>query len=420
VTYATLLDCNAIEQELLQYNHNWFRQAKDTPFGHGELYDLVGYDGLTAEATAIVNGTCIPYLGIHMSWELQTFLEECCRPTTVKEISSFVTIADYTKALKEWKETTSTSPSGRHFGHYKTALLDDRMTALHVAMLNLPVMHGFAPERWTHSITPLIEKDEGQPFLTRLQVIHLFEADYNLFLKVVYGKRLVRNAEKSNALHDQKHGSSPRRMTKDALFLSRLEKNLIRQTKSNSTHMDNDATGCYDRIVTSVGMMASRRLGMTAHATRCQAATLRKMKYSVKHAFGTSSLHYTSSDDAPLFGTGQGSGASPAIWLGVVVILLNSLDRISSEDNIPGLAFSDPWNDFSEQWRVGAFVDNTNQGVMDPIALLSPAELVDQLRKAGQTWEKLLHISGGCLNLAKCSWTLQYWQWPNSPPHCNF
>ena len=180
--------------------------------------------------------------------------------------------------------------------------------------------------------------------------------------------------------------------------------------------MDNDATGCYDRIVTSVGMMASRRLGMTPHATRCQAETLRKMKYSVKHAFGTSDLHYTSTDDAPLFGTGQGSGASPAIWLGVVVILLNSLDRISAEDNVPGLAFNDPWNDISESWRVGAFVDDTNQGVMDPTGDLSPTALVEHLRQAGQTWEKLLHISGGCLNLAKCSWTLQYWTWLNGRP----
>ena len=48
--------------------------------------------------------------------------------------------------VKEWKETTSTSPSGRHLGHYKTALFDDWITALHVAMLNLPIMHGFAPE----------------------------------------------------------------------------------------------------------------------------------------------------------------------------------------------------------------------------------------------------------------------------------
>ena len=217
-------------------------------------------------------------------------------------------------------------------------------------------------------------KDKGQSFLTRLRVIHLFKADYNLFLKVV-------NVS--------------------------LEKGLVRQTKSNSSHMDNDATGCYDRIVNSVGMMASRRLGINAHAARCQAETLRKMKYSVKHAFGTSTSYYTSSDDAPLFGTGHGSGASPVIWLGVAVILLsNSLDHISTEDNIPGLAFSDPWNDFSEQWRVGAFVDDTIQEVMDPIGQLSRVELVDQIRRAGQTLEKLLHISGGCLDLAKCSWTL--------------
>ena len=414
VTYDTILDCDRIEQELLRYNRKWFRQAAETPFGHGELFQLLGYDGLTAEADAIISGTCIPYMGLQTSRELQIFLEECRRPDLVKEISSFISIDNFKKTVKEWKETTSTSPSGRHLGHYKTALLNDRLTALHVAMINLPIMHGFAPERWTHSITPLIEKDDGKPFLTRLRVIHLFEADYNLFLKLIFGKRMVRNAEKANALNDQQHGSRPRRMTTDALFLSRLEKDLIRQTKANSAHMDNDATGCYDRIVTSIGMLACRRLGMNSHATRCQAETLKHMKYSVKHMYGVSSSHYESTDTEPLFGTGQGSGASPAIWLGVVVILLNALDRISAEDDIPGLSFSDPWHDIAEQWRVGAFVDDTNQE--GPSGFLTVSELAEQLRQSGQNWEKLLHISGGSLNIAKCSWTLQYWQWANGRP----
>ena len=44
--------------------------------------------------------------------------------------------------------------------------------------------------QWTHSVTPLIEKDEGLPFLTWLWVIHLFEADYNLFLKLIFGRRM--------------------------------------------------------------------------------------------------------------------------------------------------------------------------------------------------------------------------------------
>jgi hypothetical protein len=49
---------------------------------------------------------------------------------------------------------------------------------------------------------------------------------------------------------------------------------------------------------------------------------------------------------------------------------------ISAEDDIPGLAFSDPWNEYSENWRVGAFVDDTNKGVMDTSGALSPSKLV--------------------------------------------
>ena len=205
-------------------------------------------------------------------------------------------------------------------------------------------------------------------------------------------------------------------MTTDALFLARLEKDLICQTKTNSAHMDNDATGCYDRIVTSLGMMACRRLGMPVNAIRCQADALKHMRYAVKTVYGISESQYAGTDLEPLFGTGQGSGASPAIWLCLVVILLNALDRMSKEDNISGLDFTDPWGELTAAWRVGAFVDDTNQGILDSTHLLTPGELVEKLWKSGQMWENLLHISGGSLNLAKCSWTLQYWEWNNGRP----
>ena len=253
--------------------------------------------------------------------------------------------------------------------------------------------------------------------MTRLRVIHLFEADYNLFLKLAYGKRLVKNAEKANALNDQQHGSRPRRMTTDALLLlARLEKDIIRQIKSNSAHMDNDATGCYDRIVVSLGMLACRRAGMPKHATACQANALRNMRYAIKQLTGISPKSYSGTPDDPLFGTGQGSGASGATWLCLAVILLNCLDRLSKEDDIPGLFFADPWDEILAAWRVSAFVDDTNQGVMDPTGKLSMPDLVEQMRKAGQLWETLLHISGGALNLAKCSWTVQFWQWKKGRP----
>jgi hypothetical protein len=419
VGYETILDCSTMEKTLNEYNRSWFRQAADTPFGHGDLYNLVGFDGLTEEADAILKGDCIDYMGIPMSTELKVFLEECKRPTNLTDISPIISSEDFQTTVKKWKESTSTSPSGRHLGHYKAAILDDNITQLHVDMLNIPLQLGFAPERWTHSVTPMIEKDEGKPYLTRLRVIHLFEADYNLFLKVLFGRRMVSNGELYNALNDQQHGSRPRRMTMDALFLSRLEKDLIRQTKTNATHMDNDATGCYDRIIVSLGMIACRRLGMPTSVIQCQTDALLFMRYAVKHVYGISDTEYHSTTQEPLFGTGQGSGASPAIWLSLVTVLLNAFDTLAKEYNIQGLDFQDPWQEISAKWHIGAFVDDTNQATLDLTHSMTPDKLTEQLRTAGQLWENLLHISGGALNLSKCSWSMQYWEWHNGWPTPN-
>jgi hypothetical protein len=163
-----VLDSAKINAELLLYNREWFRQAKSTPFGEGDLFRLLDYDGLTEEADSIISGECIEYMGIPMSSELRVFLEECKRPSTVRTISSVISVDDFRKTVRTWMESTSTSPSGRHLGHYKVALLDDMVADIHTSMLNLPITFGSAPSRWKHSITPLIEKDDGKPYLTCL------------------------------------------------------------------------------------------------------------------------------------------------------------------------------------------------------------------------------------------------------------
>lgn len=206
-------------------------------------------------------------------------------------------------------------------------------------------------------------------------------------------------------------------MNTDALFLSCLEKDLIRQTKFNSAHMDNDATGYYDCIITSLGMIACRRLRIPSNIIRCQAETLLHMTYAIKHVYGISTAQYKGSPEYPLFGTGQGSGTLPAIWLSMVVILFNWLDRMSKEDNIPALSFTDLWQEILAEWRVGAFMDDINQGIVDSSGGMTSIALVEQLHQAGWMWEQwLLHISGGSLNLAKRLWTLQYWIWKHGQP----
>lgn len=53
------------------------------------------------------------------------------------------------------------------------------------------------------------------------------------------------------------------------------------------------------------------------------------MRYTVKTFNGVSETNYAGTEYEPLFGAGQqGSGASPAMWLSLVVILVHTLDRI--------------------------------------------------------------------------------------------
>lgn len=114
----------------------------------------------------------------------------------------------------------------------------------------------------------MIEKDSGSPKINRLRIIHLFEADYNLFLKIMWGSRLVRQAVRLRLLNDGQHGSVPGRTTMDPVMLNQLTTDLCRVLKVNDARFDNDASACFDRIIVALGMLAARRCGMPTEAVR--------------------------------------------------------------------------------------------------------------------------------------------------------
>ena len=58
-------------------------------------------------------------------------------------------------------------------------------------------------------------------------------------------------------------------------------------------------------------MLAACGCGVSEEAVRIHSETLENMKYTVKTNYGVSSNSYLGTKDEPLFGTDQGSGASP-------------------------------------------------------------------------------------------------------------
>lgn len=64
--------------------------------------------------------------------------------------------------------------------------------------------------------------------------------------------------------------------------------------------MDNNATGCYNRIVVSLEIMACCHLGMPANEIRTQTGALQFMKYTVKTVYGISEDNYKGTSFEPL------------------------------------------------------------------------------------------------------------------------
>ncbi|KAI2505070.1 hypothetical protein MHU86_9346 [Fragilaria crotonensis] len=260
----------------------------------------------------------------------------------------------YHKAMlfTKWKETTSTSPSGRHLGHYKAIIKESTLLTCLRQFLHVTVQSGLTLRRWCNAVNILIEKDPGRPKLTRLRIIHLFEADINLFLKLIWGSRLVKRAVSLNLLNDGQHGSTPRKKAIDPIMLTQLTTDLCRILKHNLARFDNDASACYDRIIVALGMLAARRCGMPETAVQTHADSLKLMKYTVKTVHGISESNY--------HGT--------------------TFERMS---------FQSPDSSQRHARLIDAFVDDTSLGFTDP-GLITLETMIAKLNHIAQTWENIL------------------------------
>jgi hypothetical protein len=80
----------------------------------------------------------------------------------------------------------------------------------------------------------MIEKDKGNPKITRLCIKHdLFEADYNFFLKLIWGCRMVGWAEDHGSLGEDMQGSRKNRGTMEMLLKKTMSFELCHQQQTN-------------------------------------------------------------------------------------------------------------------------------------------------------------------------------------------
>jgi Reverse transcriptase (RNA-dependent DNA polymerase) len=399
-----------IEAAILQRNIHHFGQAQGSPFTIPPITDMLSYQG--AEDIASID-TSLLSIGPELIIQHLQHMNE------VQPISTFISLKEFKSILSKWDESTTTSPSGRHLGHYKVLLLPDRsfspassnnshtMTSgdqilqLYCDIINISIQNGHSLQRWQKSTTTMIEKIPGCPRLDKLRVIHLFEADYNLVLKVLWGKRLVENADSMDLLHQGQSGSRPNRRCVDVVLGKTMKYEYALLTRTSLAVLDNDAKACYDRIVCNLASTVSKKFGMPANAVRLQAATLENMRYNLRTALRDSTVCYQHSQKTPIHGTGQGSCSSPSLWLLISSVLMKCL---SAHGN--GMMMKSVSNKSDIKDIIEGFVDDTsifgNIG-QDISAVMS------NFSADANLWNTLLNASGGLLEFSKCFYYLLSW-----------
>jgi hypothetical protein len=272
--FKTVTIPEEIDLYLRARNQRHFGQAEGTPFTRAPLAEILSWEGDTHAANLILRGE---YSNDELDDITQLLLKHCQYVSSPDAIKPELSLAEFTGKLRIWRESTSTSPSGRQLGHYKALcrpiayacdphekddLEESRLALLqaHLDIITYCLCHGYSLTRWQDVVNVMIMKEPTNHRIHRLRVLHLFEADYNLILGVKW-RQLMRHAESNQTLNDGQYGSHSGCEATGLNLLEVLKNEIFHCSRKPLLNLDNDASSCYDRIIVSLSSLINRKYG---------------------------------------------------------------------------------------------------------------------------------------------------------------
>jgi hypothetical protein len=93
---------------------------------------------------------------------------------------------------------------------------------MYATIISIPFQHGITLHQWTYATQVMLKKTKGCAQIDKLRVIQLVEADLNMALQIIFGRRLIHQAEDWGTIPLSQWGSRPNRSSTDAILLKRL------------------------------------------------------------------------------------------------------------------------------------------------------------------------------------------------------
>ena len=422
-------DIEEMNNLLYHRNRKHFAQASNTPCTTPNVIQQIGESGTTPVAQQILNGIIPDELPNELKL---LFLE---MNANIPKVELEFTFEDMIDGFTNWKEQTTTSPSGRHLGFYKALVnahrsklqttieeeleekakmngtisplasqhrLTTKILQLINNIINIAVTNSIVIPRWTTVHNFFLEKIPGQPLIDKLRVIHIFEADYNLILKHYISRLTLRNAVNHNIIAQEQAGGRPHRTAIDEAVRTTITYEICKLQRSNGGVMYNDAKACFDRIIENFSNLTCLNAGAPIEVLNLHHNTLHNMNYIIKHKFGLSPHINGHMKPDPFYGIGQGAGDSTTRWGFISDAIIKCYNRYSHAATIISpisLIYSDN--------RVQAFVDDSRLFII--CRNIEGIDIYNALKSDVTLWEKLMNATGAKLELEKCKFFVFTW-----------
>ena len=412
-TVRDVTEQSEMERAISDSVHARNRQASDTPFNCGQLFQDVGPLGISEAAKRILDG----------SYDIPADVDDITKkyiPLLRKEaatplMSLDLDQEDYNRCWKDAREGTAAGPSGLHFGHMKAAVQDPELARFHVLMEHIPYVTGYSPKRWQSCVDAMIEKKPGVYLVERLRAIVLFECDANNVFKKL-GRDMMKTAEELKLLADEQFGSRKHKSAVEQCFNKRLTYDISRQLRKPMALISNDAKSCYDRIVHAIASLSMQRVGVPTEPIVCMFTTIQQMKHYVRTVYGEAK-QYFGGEQAKLFavpiqGVGQGNGAGPQIWAIVSTPVLQLLRREGFN-----VFFKFAISDESISFVAYAYVDDADNIVNCIEEEATYYDVLDKMQSSMDHWEGGIRATGGAIAPEKSFWYLVDFVWKNDKWH---
>jgi hypothetical protein len=433
--WKTVTTPEEVEYFLQIRNRGHFGQAQGTPFTESPFVDSIDWQATSDLSEQILAGSATTT--ITEVPQCQALLHACRAASELDLLPDIISLDEFHGKIRSWRESTSTSPSGRHLGRYKALFAkgphhfepegdpienakysfllkaQSRIAEAIVAIINFCIQTGYVLERWKTIVNAMIFKDPGNYKIHRLRVIHIYEADFNLLLAIKW-RQLLHYANQHQLINPGQYGGRPGCEAQSLVFLEELKYDISYTTRRTLFNFDNDATSCYDRIIVSLASLINRKYGLHRKVVMVHASTLQQARFHIRNQTGFSTNSYSHCIEFPIYGSGQGSGNSPSIWLFISSTLFDIHQEVSH-----GATFVSP--DGRERVRITmvGFVDDSTGTCNDfRPQQQEPVETISHwMEQDAQAWNDLLWCSGGKLELPKCSFhALHFTFKPNGAP----